>query len=169
MSDETCMTAYAHDCRTGCPYLKNPREQNWLRLSEQLRAGDKWFAAGFLGWRFWVATQGGRSPTGVAPQKAAKFMLPPSAADDRSRPHLEFCGQGSNGPSAIVKIQIPANRSARLADTGVGLEIDLFVLTDFQIRSTKTLSRQEPLPSMLIAMALFSSTPVKPTDVNWLP
>ena len=27
------------------------------------------FLPGFLGWRFWGATQGGRSPTGVARQK----------------------------------------------------------------------------------------------------
>ena len=31
------------------------------------------------------------------------------------------------GPLAIVKIQIPADRDARLADTGVGAEIDLLV------------------------------------------
>ncbi len=33
--------------------------------------------------------------------------------------------------SAIVKIQIPVDRSARLADTGVGIEIDLFVFDRF--------------------------------------
>ena len=31
-----------------------------------------------------------------------------------------------------------------------------------------TLSRQAPLPSMLIATPCFSSTPVKSTLVNWL-
>src|SRR5271167_2002133 len=34
-------------------------------------------------------------------------------------------------------------------------------------RSTNTLSRQAPLPSMLIATPCFSSTPVKSTLVNW--
>jgi hypothetical protein len=34
-------------------------------------------------------------------------------------------------------------------------------LIDRQSRSTKTLSRQEPLPSMLMAMPAFSSTLVK--------
>jgi len=36
-------------------------------------------------------------------------------------------------------------------------------------RSTKTLSRQAPLPSMLMAMAFLISTPVKAVRVNWLP
>jgi len=37
-------------------------------------------------------------------------------------------------------------------------------------RSTNTLSRQAPLPSMLIAMPLLASTPVKDAPpVNWLP
>lgn len=42
------------------------RDQSWLRLSEQLRAGDKWLAAGFPWLAYGGATQGGRSPTGVA-------------------------------------------------------------------------------------------------------
>jgi hypothetical protein len=36
-------------------------------------------------------------------------------------------------------------------------------------RSTKTLSRQAPLPSMLMAMAFLTSTPVNAVPVNWLP
>jgi hypothetical protein len=35
-------------------------------------------------------------------------------------------------------------------------------------RSTKTLSRQAPLPSMLMAMVLLTSTPVKAVPLNWL-
>src|SRR3954466_2566342 len=42
-------------------------------------------------------------------------------------------------------------------------------LTERQIRSTKTLSRQAPLPSLLIAMALSRSRLVNSTLVNWLP
>jgi hypothetical protein len=38
-----------------------------------------------------------------------------------------------------------------------------------QKRSTKTLSRHAPLPSMLIEMALLISTPVNSVLVNWLP
>ena len=34
-------------------------------------------------------------------------------------------------------------------------------------RSTKTLSRQAPLPSMLIAMPFLISTPVNAAPVNW--
>jgi hypothetical protein len=36
-------------------------------------------------------------------------------------------------------------------------------------RSTKTLSRHAPLPSMLIAMTFLISTPVNAAPVNWLP
>src|SRR4051795_2425287 len=42
-------------------------------------------------------------------------------------------------------------------------------LTDRQSRSTNTLSRQAPRPSMLIAMALSISWPVNAVLVNWLP
>jgi hypothetical protein len=38
-----------------------------------------------------------------------------------------------------------------------------------QSRSMKTLSRQAPLPSMLIATSAFFSTLVKSVEVNWLP
>jgi len=37
------------------------------------------------------------------------------------------------------------------------------------MRSTKTLSRHAPLPSMLIAIVLALRTPVKASLVNWLP
>jgi hypothetical protein len=36
-------------------------------------------------------------------------------------------------------------------------------------RSTKTLSRQAPLPSMLMAIPFLISVPVKAVPVNWLP
>jgi hypothetical protein len=36
-------------------------------------------------------------------------------------------------------------------------------------RSTKMLSRQAPLPSMLIAIPYVISTPVNAAPVNWLP
>jgi hypothetical protein len=42
-------------------------------------------------------------------------------------------------------------------------------LTDRQSRSTNTLSRHAPLPSMLMAMALSVSRPVNAALVNWLP
>jgi hypothetical protein len=55
---------------------------------------------------------------------------------------------------------------AELADTGVGLEIDHFVFDRFPDPLDNNMSRQEPLPSMLIATALFSSTPVNSALVN---
>jgi hypothetical protein len=42
-------------------------------------------------------------------------------------------------------------------------------LTLRQSRSRKTLSRQAPLPSMLMAMPLLASTPVKAEPVNCKP
>jgi len=41
-------------------------------------------------------------------------------------------------------------------------------LTDRQSRSTKTLSRQAPLPSMLMAILFLVSAPVKASPVNWV-
>ena len=43
------------------------------------------------------------------------------------------------------------------------------VFVDRQSRSTKTLSRQAPLPSMLMAIPFLVSAPVKASPVNWLP
>jgi hypothetical protein len=42
-------------------------------------------------------------------------------------------------------------------------------LTDRHNRSTNTLSRQQPLPSMLMAMPLSLKRPVNSLLVNWLP
>ena len=59
----------------------------------------------------------------------------------------------------VVEVEVTADRSAGLADAVVALQIYLLVLTVRHSRSTKTLSRQAPLPSMLIAMRLLASTP----------
>jgi hypothetical protein len=48
-------------------------------------------------------------------------------------------------------------------------ELPSSYLTLRHSRSTKTLSRQAPLPSMLMAIAFLISTPVKAAPVNWLP
>ena len=40
---------------------------------------------------------------------------------------------------------------------------------EHQSRSTKTLSRHAPLPSMLILISRAASTLMKSVDVNWLP
>jgi hypothetical protein len=42
-------------------------------------------------------------------------------------------------------------------------------LIDFHNRSTKTLSLQQPLPSMLIRILFASRIPMKSALVNWLP
>src|SRR5664280_1375615 len=70
---------------------------------------------------------------------------------------------------AIVEVQVAADRSAGLADAVVGVQIPSSYLTLRQSRSTKTLSRQAPLPSMLIAMSLLVSTLVKAEPVNCEP
>jgi hypothetical protein len=41
-------------------------------------------------------------------------------------------------------------------------------LTDFHSRSTNTLSRQQPLPSMLMAMPLATRVLMNSEPVNWL-
>jgi hypothetical protein len=43
------------------------------------------------------------------------------------------------------------------------------LLTLRHSRSTNTLSRQAPLPSMLMAMTFLRSTPLNAEPVNWLP
>jgi hypothetical protein len=43
------------------------------------------------------------------------------------------------------------------------------ILMDRQSRSMKTFSRQEPLPSMLMAVSALRRTSVKTVLVNWLP
>ena len=72
-------------------------------------------------------------------------------------------------PLAVVEAQIPADRGAGLSDAGVGSEVDLLVFDRPPEPSTKTLSRQAPLPSMLIAILAVFSTLVKSVEVNWLP
>ena len=76
-------------------------------------------------------------------------------------------------PAAIVEVEIAPDRCACLGDGVIGSEIDLLIfdaaLTLRHSRSTKTLSRQAPLPSMLIAMPFPASTPVKAAPVNWEP
>jgi hypothetical protein len=48
-------------------------------------------------------------------------------------------------------------------------EVTLGELPRVSRRSTKILSMQRPLPSMLIVTAWFCSVPVKSSLVNWLP
>jgi hypothetical protein len=62
-----------------------------------------------------------------------------------------------------------ADRDARLAEGVVALRSISLYLIDRQSRSTKTLSRQEPLPSMLMATPASISTLVKSWLVNGEP
>ncbi len=71
--------------------------------------------------------------------------------------------------SAIVKVQVAANRSAGVADGFVGPQIYLFVFDAASRRSTNTLSRQAPLPSMLMAIPFLIRMAVNAVPVNWLP
>jgi hypothetical protein len=72
-------------------------------------------------------------------------------------------------PDGVVEVDVAADGSSGLADRGVGVQVDLLVLDRRQMRSTKTLSRQRPLPSMLILIPSSFSRPVKASLVNWLP
>ena len=66
--------------------------------------------------------------------------------------------------SLIVERQIAADRGAGLADRAIGPQVDLLVFTERHRRSTNTLSRQPPRPSMLIAIC---RTAVNAMLVNW--
>ena len=79
------------------------------------------------------------------------------------------CGAVALRSTAVVEVQVAADRTAGLADAVVGLQIYLLIFDAAPRRSTKTLSRQAPLPSMLIAMSLPASTPVKVSLVNCEP
>lgn len=68
--------------------------------------------------------------------------------------------------SAIVKGQIAADASAGLGHCFVGMEVDFLVFDRTPSRSTNTLSRYAPLPSIEMAISAFFSTAVKSTEVN---
>ena len=65
-------------------------------------------------------------------------------------------------PRFIIETTIPTNRCSGLPDAAVGAQINLQV----HRRSTTTLSRQAPLPSMLMSIFSRNSTPVKAMLVN---
>ena len=67
------------------------------------------------------------------------------------------------------KSRVTGERIPRLGYRVVGAQVTSSYLTERQSRSTNTLSRQAPRPSMLMAMALSVSRPVNAVLVNWLP
>lgn len=69
-------------------------------------------------------------------------------------------------PQPVVKSQISSDANSSISHAGIGVEIDLLVFDRPPERSTKTLSRHDPLPSMLIATPASTSTEVKAVDVN---
>ncbi len=64
------------------------------------------------------------------------------------------------------KGQIPTDPGAGFGHGLVGMEISSSYLIDRQSRSTKTLSRHAPLPSIEMAPSAFFSTAVKLMEVN---
>ena len=70
--------------------------------------------------------------------------------------------------AAIIKFQVTADRSTGLADAVVAAQMHLLVTLRHR-RSTNTLSRQAPRPSMLMATPLSASTPVNAAPVNCEP
>ena len=70
--------------------------------------------------------------------------------------------------SSVIEAEV-ASDGAERADAVVGPQIHFLGLMLRHRRSTNTLSRQAPLPSMLIAMPLSASTPVKAEPVNCEP
>ena len=57
-------------------------------------------------------------------------------------------------PLAVEEIQIPSDQPPSLGDRFIRPQIDLLYFNDRHRRSTKTLSRHAPRPSMLIAIPL---------------
>ena len=72
---------------------------------------------------------------------------------------------GSGGPSPISDKALLTSH----AETKRSQHTISSYLTERQSRSTNTLSRHAPLPSMLMAMALSVNKPVNSVLVNWLP
>src|SRR5262245_66624204 len=71
--------------------------------------------------------------------------------------------------SCVVEVQVAADRDAGLADTVVGVQIHLLVFDTAPQPLDEHISRQAPLLSMLIVIALSASTPVKAAPVNCEP
>src|SRR5215212_10578467 len=84
------------------------------------------------GFRLWLpfpgGTPGGRSPTRVTPLETTRNSC---CRDLRQVVEIGVIRRPSvkarMGALAVVEVQIPADRSARLADAIVGPQIDLFV------------------------------------------
>ena len=68
--------------------------------------------------------------------------------------------------ASIVKVQVAADRTARLANAVVGLQIHLLIFDGAPQPLDEDIVPPAPLPSMLIAMPLPASTPVKAVPVN---
>jgi hypothetical protein len=68
--------------------------------------------------------------------------------------------------AAVVEGQIPANPGPGLRDAGVSPQIDLLVFDGPPQTLDKDVSRQAPLPSMLILISRAASTVMKSIDVN---
>ena len=77
----------------------------------------------------------------------------------------------------IVEAEPGANAGLRLGDTGMGVQIDLFIFQaapqmlyeDVVHAAAPGLRRGKLLPSMLIVIPQYSSTPVNSMPVNWQP
>ena len=61
----------------------------------------------------------------------------------------------------IVEAEPGANAGLGLGDRRIGIEVDLLVFEARHSRSTKMLSMQRPLPSMLIVISWRFKVPVK--------
>ena len=72
-------------------------------------------------------------------------------------------------PAAIVEVEVAPDGGARLGHIVVGSEIDLLVLDAAPQPLDEDVVPPAPLPSMLIAMPLLASTPVKAEPVNCEP
>lgn len=92
----------------------------------------------------------------VAMAWAERSLVGRAPAEARMRAH------------SIIEGKIPGDRRACLGHAVVGARIGLYLIARHS-RSTKTFSRQAPLPSILMDTLAAASTPVNSRLMNWLP
>src|SRR3954471_17344676 len=97
-----------------------------------------------------------KSTGGLAPGCSTTSPTPP-AGNSRSRALRRSAEVGLVGRAGrqarmralgVVEVQIPAQRGTCIGDAVVGAQVDLLILHRAHSRSTNTLSRQAPRPSM---------------------
>lgn len=105
-------------------------------------------------------------PVGNPDTSCRDPLLRQAAEVDRIR---RLAAKRAMRPAGVVEGQIRAQAGLGGRHRVVGFRYTSSYFTLFQRRSTNTLSHQQPLPPMLMAMPCSLSRSVKSPLVNWLP